>query len=80
MSLDGKTLFIVVVVVVIILLCMNKNGSKSREYYRDPIYLNRQKFNYDYYPRANGTIYGYQYAYGGSWSILRGYPFYDKAY
>jgi len=50
------------------------------EGYRDPIYLNRQKMVKDWYPRSNGSIYGYPYRYGGSWSMFSGYPYYDRAY
>ena len=63
-------------------------GSKSRfrvsppvkEGFRDPIWMNRQKMVYDWYPRANGSIYGYPSMYGGSWNIFTGYPYYDKVY
>lgn len=44
------------------------------EGYRDPIYLNRKKFSCDWYPRANGTIYGERS------HIMSGYPYYDHAY
>lgn len=57
--------------------------SKPRlvEGYRDPIYLNRAKYAYDIYPRANGSIYGFPYASGeGSWNIFSGFPYYDRAY
>jgi len=52
-----------------------------REGYRDPIYLNRAKYVYDFYPRANGSIYGFPYKSGaGSWNIFSGFPLYPKAY
>lgn len=51
-----------------------------KEGYRDPIYMNRAKYAFDYYPRANGSIYGMTYRQGGSWSVLSGFPFYDRAY
>lgn len=54
--------------------------SKEKEHYRDPIFLNRAKLAYDWYPRANGSIYGFPYRYGGSWSIFSGFPYYDRAY
>lgn len=51
------------------------------EGYRDPIYLNRAKYAYDIYPRANGSIYGFPYSEGiGSWNIFSGFPYYDRAY
>jgi len=52
----------------------------KREGYRDPLYLNRAKMIYDWYPRANGSIYGFPFRYGGSWSMFSGYPYYWKAY
>lgn len=72
------TLFIYLLIiglVVIILFNLPK-----REGYRDPLYLNRAKLAYDWYPRSNGSIYGFPYRYGGSWTIFSGYPYYDKAY
>ena len=42
-----------------------------RENYRDPIYLNRKKYLCDYYPRANGSIYGDQS------HLLSGFPYYS---
>jgi hypothetical protein len=48
--------------------------NKKREGYRDPIYLNRAKYLYDYYPRSNGSIYGEQA------NIFSGHPYYPKAY
>lgn len=46
----------------------------TRENYRDPIYLNRRKYLCDYYPRANGSIYGEQS------HVLSGFQYSDKAY
>lgn len=74
-----QIVFCVIIFIVIFLLIINSSCGR-REGYRDPIYLNRAKLAYDWYPRANGSIYGYPYRYGGSWSILSGYPYYDKAY
>lgn len=48
--------------------------SPTREGYREPIYLNRKKMLCDWYPRANGSIYG-PYS-----NLLSGFPYYDKAY
>jgi hypothetical protein len=70
----------VVIIVVVIIIFMNKNGGCGTEHYRDPIYLNRSKLMHDWYPKSNGSIYGYPYNKGGSWSIFSGYPYYDKAY
>lgn len=54
--------------------------NSSKEEYRDPIYLNRSKMVYDWYPKSNGSIYGMPHRYGGSWSIMSGYTWYPKAY
>jgi hypothetical protein len=48
--------------------------SSKKEHYRDPIYLNKKKFKCDWYPRANGSIYG------GQSNVLTGFSFYDRAY
>lgn len=77
---NGWIYVAIVAVFIIFLLIVKPNGCQGREYYRDPLYLNRSKLNYDWYPRSNGSIYGYPYRYGGSWSIFSGYPYYDKAY
>ncbi len=45
--------------------------NKTTEHYRDPIYLNRRKYLCDYYPRANGSIYG-EYSH-----VLSGFPLYS---
>jgi hypothetical protein len=47
---------------------------KTLENYRDPIYLNRRKMLCDWYPRANGSIYGLQS------HVLSGFPYWDSAY
>lgn len=73
-------LFIVMIVAIILSSACNKPKQKMVEGYRDPLYLNRAKFVYDWYPRANGSIYGRPYMYGGSWSMFTGYPYYPKAY
>lgn len=77
-------MFIIILIAFFILFVMilSNNGNKKSviEGYRDPIYLNRAKYAYEYYPRANGSIYGFPYSQGGSWSILSGFPFYDRAY
>lgn len=49
-------------------------GKKLVEGYRDPIYLNRRKMLCDYYPRANGSIYGLES------HVLSGFPYWDSAY
>ena len=73
-------LLLVLVLILLFVSIWNSKNGKLIEGYRDPIYLNRAKLAYDWYPRANGSIYGYPWRYGGSWSIFSGYPYYDTAY
>jgi len=47
---------------------------ETKEGYRSPIYLNRQKMECDWYPRSSGSLYG------NSSHVLSGFPYYDKAY
>jgi len=76
-----NTGFVVLGVVALIAAGMWITKAPLVEGYRDPIYLNRAKYAYDYYPRSNGTIYGFPYQSGlGSWHIFSGFPLYDKAY
>jgi len=70
-------ILIIVVIVVVLLLLNKKEGISLIEGYRDPIYMNRAKYAYEYYPRANGSIYGFPYSQGGTWSVLSGFPFYN---
>lgn len=74
---NTNLIVVLAIVLVVFLIFLYK---PSREGYRDPIYLNRSKLAYDWYPRANGSIYGMPWRYGGSWSIMSGYPYYDRAY
>ena len=74
-------LFLLIVIIIFVaLLCFNKKSSYLRENYRDPIYLNREIYALDIYPRSNGSIYGFPIKYGGSWNLFSGFPWYDKAY
>lgn len=67
---------VIIVIVLILILIMFCMKPCSRENYRDPIYLNRAKLAYDWYPRSNGSIYGFPVP-CGSWHLLRGFPFYN---
>lgn len=71
--MDNNTIILLglVAVLVVVLLFL---GCNKREHYRDPVYLNRAKYLYDYYPRANGSIYGELV------SLYNGHPYYPKAY
>lgn len=75
-----ESIIIICIVVFFLFLFYASSSSTIREGYRDPIYMNRAKYVFDYYPRANGSIYGMSYRQGGSWSVLSGFPFYDRAY
>jgi len=68
----------VIVFIVLFLVALNKDCA-CIEGYRDPIYLNRSKLVYDWYPRANGSIYGFALPWG-SWNLFSGFPYYPKAY
>jgi hypothetical protein len=68
-SLKYMALFVILVFLVYFFLIKT-----NREHYRDPIYLNRRKMLYDWYPRSNGSIYGI-YSH-----LLSGFPYYNKAY
>ena len=77
---SGVIIFGFVIIFVALFLFAINRPCGCREGYRDPIYLNRAKYAFDYYPRSNGSIYGFPYRYGGSWSIFSGYPYYDTVY
>jgi len=68
----------------LVVVCGSKSGFRFspqvKEGYRDPIWPNVQKMTQDWYPRANGSIYGFPRRYGGSHDIFSGYPYYYKAY
>ena len=71
-------IFCIAIFVIVFLVSM-RTSCVCREGYRDPLYLNRAKLAYDWYPRANGSIYGMYEPYG-SWNLFSGFPYYDKAY
>jgi hypothetical protein len=50
------------------------NSGNDNEGYVDPLFVNKQKLEYDLYPDANGTIYGCDS------NIFTGHTFYNKAY
>lgn len=68
------------IIIILLVLLITLMALSSKENYRDPIYLNRQKFIFDWYPRSNGSIYGFPYFQGGSQSMFSGYPYYDNVY
>jgi len=72
-------LIVLVALFVILFLWAMKGNCVHREGYRDPIYPNRAKLAYDWYPRSNGSIYGFYQPYG-SWNLLSGFPYYNNAY
>lgn len=71
---------LLVLFIFLFIILLQKNTCGIKEGYRDPLYMNRAKYAFDYYPRANGSIYGMTYRQGGSWSVASGYPYYDRAY
>ncbi len=76
----NSTIVVLILIIVLFSLAIIGGISRKIEGYRDPIYLNRQKMVYDWYPRSNGSIYGLPYQYGGSYSLFSGYPYYYNAY
>jgi len=79
--LQNLILFIIFFTILFVLLYSRSSKNVNVvEGYRDPIYMNRAKLVYDYYPRTNGTIYGFSRLQGGSWDMFSGYPQYYKAY
>lgn len=80
MNNNNIVLLGIIILVIIAFLFLVYPGKCTRENYRDPIYLNRAKMIYDWYPRTNGSIYGWSNSYGGSWNIFSGYPYYTSAY
>lgn len=68
------TLLITLIVVIVLYRIYSCNQSEG---FRDPLWMNRSKMTSDWYPRSNGSIYGYPYNKGGSWSIFSGYPYYN---
>ena len=44
------------------------------EHFREPIYMNREKIEKDWYRQSNGTIYGIHS------HLLSGQPYYSSAY
>jgi hypothetical protein len=66
--------FIGALLILIVLLAIASHPGCKNEGYRDPIYINRYKLYNDYYPRANGSIYG-PYS-----NIFSGYAYYPSAY
>ena len=74
MECSTKNIVYLLVAIVITIVLYRCIFAKSVENYRDPIYLNRKKMLCDWYPRANGSIYGLMS------HVLSGFPYYDKAY
>ncbi|MDB4769569.1 hypothetical protein OAG24_01250 [bacterium] len=77
-----QTITSIIIILLVVLLVLYFGGffKNVREGYRDPLYLNRTKFVYDWYPKSNGSIYGFPVRYNGGWQLMSGYPYYDKAY
>jgi hypothetical protein len=63
----------------ILMLMLLRKVDGTQEKYVDPIYLSKEDLT-RWYNKTNGTIYGFPHAYGGEWDVLRGFPYYDRAY
>ena len=67
-------IFLGVLLVYVVVMC-----NKSKEGYRDPIYIDKSSLD-RWYEHSNGSIYGFPHRFGGDWDVLRGFPYYDRAY
>lgn len=84
-SCGSSVIFWIIVVIIFAILIFFFTKPK-REGYKDPIFMNAQKFIHDYYPKSNGSIYGLPYIYDqeknlvipGGFDMYRGYVFYPK--
>lgn len=80
MGLDSKTFLgynpvtIVVLLFLVGLIIYYSSKKCGKEGYRDPIYLNRHKLYNEWYPSANGSIYG------PCSHLFSGFAYYDRAY
>ena len=68
---------LIIVIIVVLYVCV---FHKNIETFRDPLYMNQQKLEYDWYPRTRGSIYGMPLKYGGNYHMMTGYNFDPKAY
>ena len=71
---DGWMFVFIIFVVVVTGFIFVMQQLRKKEHYRDPIYLNQEKYKCDLYPRSNGSIYGL------FSHLLSGFPYYNKAY
>ena len=71
------TLMLTVFVVVVVFIATGNCRNRRHENYRDPLWMQPHKLYQDYYPRANGSIYGTP---RGGWDIFSGITYYPKAY
>jgi hypothetical protein len=74
--------FIIIVLIIIVLVYLvqgHKCLTCSKESYNEPIYMNRAKLAYDWYPKSHHSIYGFPQPYG-SHHFLAGLPYTDRAY
>jgi hypothetical protein len=69
------TVILVVIAFITYSLCVKRPN--KIENYIDPIWEDKFKMYYDYYPRSNGSIYGSP---GMPWNLFSGYPVYPRAY
>jgi hypothetical protein len=62
-----------IAVIIVAYLLFPASGTK-KEGFIAPYYVNQEKLDCDYYPKANGDLYG------PCSNLLTGFPFYDRAY
>jgi hypothetical protein len=72
---------IVILIIIILVIACITSCNKQIENYKDPIWLNKKKFEYDYYTRSNGSIYGIRDPRGiYTYDMFMGFPSYPRAY
>jgi uncharacterized protein (UPF0333 family) len=54
------SLIVLTLVIVLLFYCCTDTSkcSQKTEHYRDNIWLNKKKYQDDYYPRSTGSVYG----------------------
>ena len=68
---------LLLILLAIFVICTCLDSTRTVENYTDPIWMNPHKFYADYYPRANGSIYGSR---REGWDIFSGIKYYGSAY
>ncbi len=80
MEINNKSvIYFVIAISAAIIGCYLYKKYNTHEGYKEAIWMDRSKLFYDYYPRSNGSIYGFP-GMIGSWNMFSGYPTYPRAY